>query len=111
MPSYGKNADHIGRARELLGRMTQAEKVAQLRSVWLAYDHKAASFILDPSFPQGDNLKTALKDGIGHFTRPYGTSQVGFKDGVRALNAAQKFLVEETRLGIPAIAHEESLAA
>lgn len=110
MTSDRKNADHLGRARELLGRMTQVEKVAQLRSVWVAYDHKAGSFILDPSFPQGSDLRTAIKDGIGHFTRPYGTSQVGFRDGVRALNAAQKYLVEETRLGIPAIAHEESLA-
>lgn len=110
MTSDRKNADHLARARELLARMTQVEKVAQLRSVWLAYDAKAGSFILDPSFPQGATLKAALKDGIGHFTRPYGTSQVGFRDGVRALNAAQKFLVEETRLGIPAIAHEESLA-
>jgi beta-glucosidase len=110
MASHGKNADHLGRARELLGRMTQVEKVAQLRSVWVAYDHKSGSFILDPSFPQGSDLKTAIKDGIGHFTRPYGTSQVGFRDGVRALNAAQKYLVEQTRLGIPAIAHEESLA-
>ena len=108
--SAGRNADHIGRARELLGRMTQVEKVAQLRSVWLAYDPAAAAFILDPQFPQDESLVAAIKNGIGHFTRPYGTSQVSFRDGVRALNAAQKILVEESRLGIPAIAHEESLA-
>jgi len=107
--THGKNADHVGRARELLARMTQVEKVAQLRSVWLSYDPKTG-FVLDPAFPQGESLRGAIKDGIGHFTRPYGTSQVSFKDGVRALNAAQKILVDETRLGIPAIAHEESLA-
>jgi beta-glucosidase-like glycosyl hydrolase len=108
--SAGRNADHSGRARELLSRMTEVEKVAQLRSVWLAYDPAAAAFILDPQFPQGESLHAAITDGIGHFTRPYGTSQVSFRDGVRALNAAQKILVEESRLGIPAIAHEESLA-
>ncbi|MEJ0097053.1 MAG: glycoside hydrolase family 3 N-terminal domain-containing protein [Bauldia sp.] len=109
-PHAGKNADPLGRARELIGRMTETEKVAQLRSVWLSYDPAGAAFVLDPAFPQGGSLRAAIKDGIGHFTRPYGTSQVSFRDGVRALNAAQKFLVEETRLGIPAIAHEESLA-
>jgi beta-glucosidase-like glycosyl hydrolase len=109
MPASRTNDDATSRARELLGRMTLTEKVAQLRSVWLSYDPKG-EFVLDPAFPQGDNLRAAIEDGIGQFTRPFGTSQVSFKDGVKALNAAQKILVEETRLGIPAVAHEESLA-
>ena len=102
--------DAAARARALLGKMTLTEKVAQLRSVWLSFDPPSGNFVLDPAFPQGESLAAAIKDGIGHFTRPYGNSQVGFRDGVRALNAAQKILVEQTRLGIPAIAHEESLA-
>jgi beta-glucosidase len=110
MTTHGKNADHAGRARDLLARMTLTEKVAQLRSVWLKYDSKSAAYVLDADFPQGPDLRTALKEGIGHITRPFGHSQVTFRDGVKALNAAQKMLVEGTRLGVPAIAHEESLA-
>jgi len=102
--------DPFARARALLAEMNLTEKVAQLRSVWLSFDAASGTFGLDPAFPQGESLKAAIKDGIGHFTRPYGNSPVGFGDGVKALNAAQKILVDETRLGIPAIAHEESLA-
>ncbi len=101
--------DDRTRARALLARMSLDEKVAQLRSIWIVYNAAAGTFELDPSFPQGPDMKTALKDGIGQITRPYGTSQVGFADGVKALNATQKMLVEGTRLGIPALAHDELL--
>ena len=46
---------------------------------------------------------------MGQIPRPLGTHPIDPKEGVRALNALQKFLVEETRLGIPAISHEECL--
>jgi beta-glucosidase len=56
-----------------------------------------------------DDVKAMLRLGIGQITRPLGTHPVHPKEGVRALNALQKFLVEETRLGVPAISHEECL--
>ena len=56
-----------------------------------------------------DDLKEMLKLGVGQITRPLGTHPVDPRDGVRALNALQRFLVEETRLGIPAMSHEECL--
>ena len=55
------------------------------------------------------SIKEKLRLGIGQITRPLGTHPVNPQEGVRALNALQKFLVEETRLGIPAISHEECL--
>ena len=82
--------DPFARARALLAEMNLTEKVAQLRSVWLSFDAASGTFGLDPAFPQGESLKAAIKDGIGHFTRPYGNSPVGFGDGVKALNAAIK---------------------
>ena len=103
-------ADHQGRARALLARMTLTEKVAQLRSIWVNFDHAKGTFFLDPAFAQGPDMATALKDGIGQVTRPFGTSQVTFADGVKGLNALQRMLVENTRLGIPALCHEECLA-
>jgi beta-glucosidase len=102
--------DPEDRARALLGRMTMEEKVAQLRSIWVNFDNAGSTFVLDPNFSQGPDIRTALKDGIGHITRPFGTGHVPFKEGVKALNALQKSLVEETRLGIPALVHEECLA-
>ena len=42
--------------------------------------------------------------------RTLGTRPAEAKSVVRGLNLLQKFLVEKTRLGIPAISHEECLA-
>jgi beta-glucosidase len=50
-----------------------------------------------------------LRHGIGQITRPYGSRPIAPRDGARALDAFQRRLVEGTRLGIPAIAHEEAL--
>jgi len=104
----GDNPDE--RARALLARMNLDEKIAQLRSIWVNFDKSSGTFVLDPNFAQGPDIRTALKHGIGHVTRPFGTGHVPFSDGVKALNALQKLLMEETRLGIPAIVHEECLA-
>ena len=46
---------------------------------------------------------------MGHITRPLGTSPVDPVDGARKLAALQADLVENTRLKLPAIAHEECL--
>jgi beta-glucosidase len=99
------------RCADLLARMTPAEKVAQLCSVWLTLDPASGDFA---PF-QGMFMKTPidqreqLRHGIGHVTRPLGSRPVAPRDGAHALNAFQKHVIETTRLGIPAIAHEESL--
>lgn len=54
-------------------------------------------------------LTERLRMGVGQITRPLGTHIVEAKTGVRAANRLQKMLVEETRLGIPALFHEECL--
>ena len=100
------------RVSDLLGRMTLREKIAQMYSQWLILSPDGKHRIRTDAFAQStttDDLREMLKLGIGQITRPLGTHPVDPREGVRALNALQKFLVEETRLGIPAISHEECL--
>ena len=100
------------RVSDLLGRMTLREKIAQMYSQWLILSPDGEHRIRTDAFAQStttDDLREMLKLGIGQITRPLGTHPVDPREGVRALNALQKFLVEETRLGIPAISHEECL--
>ncbi len=100
------------RVADLLGRMTLPEKIAQMYSHWLILSPDGRHRIRTDAFAQSattDDLKEMLKLGVGQITRPLGTHPVDPKDGVRALNALQRFLVEETRLGIPAMSHEECL--
>jgi len=92
------------RAKDLLSRMTLEEKVAQLGSVW-GYE------LLDGegefSKKKADEL---LKLGMGQITRPGGATNLEPAKVIKFVNQIQRYLVEETRLGIPAIVHEECLA-
>ncbi|MGL5912368.1 MAG: beta-glucosidase family protein, partial [Phycicoccus sp.] len=49
------------------------------------------------------------RHGLGHLTRVFGTMPVEPAAGRASLRAAQRWLRDNTRLGIPAIAHEECL--
>ncbi|MEX3636176.1 glycoside hydrolase family 3 N-terminal domain-containing protein [Paraburkholderia sp. BR14320] len=100
------------RVADLLARMTLDEKIAQLHAAWLVLsadgNHKARSI----DFAQSANQITVdeiLQYGLGQITRPLGTHTVDPKEGVRALNELQRKMVEDTRLGIPVMAHEECL--
>ena len=88
------------RVDDLLGRMTRDEKVAQLGSAWVFQLARQGS--LDPDLAGG-----LLRNGIGHVTRISGASSLGARDSALLANAIQRYLAEETRLGIPAIVHEE----
>jgi beta-glucosidase len=92
------------RVADLMKRMTLAEKVAQLGSVnWQqnAIDD-AKTHELSPALAQ-----KLMPDGIGEITRP--SDRHDAKQAVVFANAIQKYLVEKTRLGIPALMHEEAL--
>lgn len=88
------------RVKDLLARMTLEEKVAQLGSAWVYEMLSAMQF--DPQ--KGDML---MRHGIGQITRVGGASSLAPTEGARVANTIQRYLVEETRLGIPAIVHEE----
>jgi beta-glucosidase len=90
------------RASDLLARMTREEKVAQLGSVW--------SFeIVGIGTLDRDHARRLMGNGIGQVTRLAGGTNLGSCEVAELANDVQRFLVEETRLGIPAIVHEESL--
>ncbi len=49
-----------------------------------------------------------MTHGIGQITRLGGASNLSPQETVKIANQIQKYLVENTRLGIPALIHEES---
>lgn len=96
------------RVRELHARMTLEEKLAQLVGYWV----DQGSDIVAPM--QGEMASTnkysdATAHGLGHLTRVYGTRPVEPTERAAWLWAEQRRLREETRLGIPALVHEECL--
>jgi len=98
------------RVTDLIGRMTPVEKVAQLRAAWLKLMPDGRALLHDRMADQGREPWTFLKHGIGQVTRPFGTHPVAPRAAAGALNAVQKFLVEQTRLGIPSLPHDECLS-
>jgi beta-xylosidase len=100
------------RVTDLLGRMTLAEKAAQLYSTWPASVSGARGVA-----PMQDELTMAPADwtefiqaGLGQLTRPFGTMPVTVRAGAEALAQTQREIVAASRFGIPAIAHDECLA-
>jgi beta-glucosidase len=90
------------RATDLLGRMTIAEKIAQLGSFW-------AFEVVGDDGLHLDLLAAEAPDGIGEITRLAGSTNLRPVDVARTANDIQRYLIEKTRLGIPAIIHEECL--
>jgi beta-glucosidase len=86
------------RVADLLGRMTLAEKLAQLGSAWV-YEVQ-----------DGALMAAKLADGIGQITRIGGATILTPSQAATLANRIQRFLREETRLGIPAMVHEEACA-
>lgn len=91
------------RVEDLLSRMTLDEKVAQLQTIWqvgreLADENNQFN-------PQ--SAQKLIPIGIGHIGRP--SENKDPLTTVKYTNAIQQFLTEKTRLGIPAIFHEEAL--
>ncbi len=91
------------RVADLLARMTPAEKLAQLGSLW-SFELFRSETELDP-----ERVRDRLADGIGQVSRVAGATNLDPAGAAEAGNAIQRFLVGETRLGIPAILHEEAL--
>ena len=86
---------------ELLSQMTVEEKCAQLAGVWFA--ELATDHLPDPA-----KLESVLTHGIGQVSRVSAQTGAAPVDTAAMANQIQRHLVEQTRLGIPAIVHEES---
>jgi beta-glucosidase len=100
------------RVKDLLARMTVDEKIAQMHALWLILSEDGRHRPRQDDFTGGTDpevVKKSLSQGLGQISRALGSHGVDARQGVRALNRLQKFLREETRLGIPALSHEECL--
>src|SRR5947209_7328889 len=91
--------------------MTLEEKVAQTLAVWKRKDRitdDAGRFV-------AAKAAEVLPHGIGEIARPSELRDrptrilLGPRENALFVNAVQKWLVEATRLGIPALTHEEAL--
>lgn len=99
------------RVEALLNAMTLEEKVAQLTGYW--FDRRDAGEVVAP---MQDTLgagrppfEKVAPRGLGHFTRVVGTTPDTTVAVRRRLQGRQRELIEQSRLGLPAIAHEECL--
>jgi beta-glucosidase len=97
------------RVADLLSRMTLEEKVAQMVGVWQG---KGTTLVAEKGNFDFEKAKTHYKDGhgLGQVGRP---SDAGggrnAREQAELTNAIQKFFIENSRLGIPVIFHEECL--
>ncbi|WP_328498663.1 glycoside hydrolase family 3 C-terminal domain-containing protein [Streptomyces sp. NBC_00414] len=104
------------RVRDLLGRMTLQEKVGQVNQRlygWDAYERTSSG---EHRLTEAFHAEVAAYDGMGALyglQRADPWSGVGFADGITAADGArvsddvQRHVVENTRLGVPALFVEE----
>lgn len=85
----------------LMTRMTLEEKCAQLGCMWFS------GLLVDEQLAL-DRLALAAADGIGQVGRIAIEAGSGPERVAELGNEVQRYFVEETRLGIPAVIHEES---
>jgi beta-glucosidase len=99
------------RVADLLARMTLEEKVAQTLAIWKNKDRitdDAGRFL-------PEKAREVLAHGIGQVARPSELRDkpakivLGPREHAAFVNAVQRWLVENTRLGIPALTHEEAV--
>ena len=110
------------RVEDLLKRMTLEEKAAQLMTLW----EQKAKVQTDAGVFSPEEASQNFPNGIGQFARPSdkrGVTQTNAgaagasagsvnrdaRDTAEYVNAAQRWAVERTRLGIPILMHEEAL--
>jgi len=95
------------RVAALLSIMTLEEKVAQMLCIW---NQKNAVLLDDQGKVDFEKFRASYPHGVGQIARLSDTNG-GLKpaDMARMANELQRFFVEQTRLGIPVIFHEECL--
>lgn len=96
------------RVLALHAQMTLDEKLAQLVGYWVDQGDEVVAPMAG-EMVTSTRYEDATANGIGHLTRVYGTRPVDPVERAAWLWNEQRRLQEETRLGIPAIVHEECL--
>lgn len=106
------SAQHVSpissRVRDLHARMTREEKLAQLVGFWVDQGDEVVAPMAG-EMATSARYEDATAHGLGHLTRVYGTRPVDPIDRADWLWTEQRRLKNHTRLGIPALVHEECL--
>ncbi|HEX8474496.1 MAG TPA: glycoside hydrolase family 3 N-terminal domain-containing protein [Pyrinomonadaceae bacterium] len=97
------------RVADLLSRMTLEEKVAQLVCLWTERPQTKpqTDFSTDRGDFSPERARVVMQNGIGQIARQ--RERKSPREAAIFANAVQKWLIENTRLGIPAIFHDEAL--
>ena len=98
------------RLTDLLSRMTLDEKVAQMEGAWenrQFFNDPKALFVDEKGNFVPENAAILLKNGIGEISRP--SENRGPRQMAEYTNTVQKWMKENTRLGIPVLFHDECL--
>ena len=90
------------RVQDLLSRMTLDEKIAQIGSISGRPEGSDKNYL-------GFIESGLVKHGIGQISAPARSTGLPAKELAEYTNTVQKYLAEQTRLGIPAIIHEECI--
>jgi beta-glucosidase len=110
VPLYKRpNLPAARRAKDLLSRMTLEEKAAQMVCIWR---EKANTFVDEAGNFDYQKAKSAFRRGrgLGQVGRPSDSGKgKNAREMAKLTNAIQEFFIEESRLGIPVIVHEECL--
>ncbi|MCC2307860.1 glycoside hydrolase family 3 N-terminal domain-containing protein [Cellulomonas chengniuliangii] len=100
------------RVAALHAQMTLEEKLAQIVGYWLDQGGKVVAPMqgeMAAGQKGSGEVAEVTRNGLGHFTRVYGTRPVEPTERAAWLWNEQRRLKRETRLGIPALVHEECL--
>jgi beta-glucosidase len=108
IPAYkNPNIPVEERVVDLISRMTIEEKLAQMICIW---GEKKTILFDAQGHLNHDKLQNYLKFGIGQIARLSDTGNgLAANEMAKLSNTLQKYFVEDTRLGIPLIFHEECL--
>ncbi|MEO8336546.1 MAG: glycoside hydrolase family 3 N-terminal domain-containing protein [bacterium] len=116
LPYQNKDVSSDARVADLLARMTVEEKAAQMMCVW---QQKAETLVDAHGAFDLEKARRAFGhgNGIGQVGRPSDAGGSGHepekgrnaRQQAELTNAIQKFLIEESRLGIPVVFHDECL--
>src|SRR5580704_4061244 len=98
------------RVADLLARMTLDEKVAQLEGAWenkQFFSDAQAMFVDEKGAFLPERAAALIKNGLGEMSRP--SEHRDPRAMVEFTNTVQKWMRENTRLGIPVLFHDECL--
>src|SRR5438552_8526525 len=98
------------RVADLVARMTLEEKIAQLEGTWQNRGNlkdQNQLFVDEKGGFVPERARVVLKNGLGQMSRP--SEQRGPRAMAEFTNTMQKWMKENTRLGIPVLFHEECL--